>query len=62
VYLEAGRNTDAERSLRQADNLGLPRKSARDFSRELWKLLNTRKMLTRPAASAMTPLSAETEQ
>ena len=62
VYLEAGRNADAERSLRQADNLGLPRKSAQDFSHELWKLLDTRRMLSRPAVSAMTPLSAKTEQ
>ncbi|MDD2336672.1 MAG: hypothetical protein PHD01_08845 [Geobacteraceae bacterium] len=55
VYLEAGRNADAERSLRQADNLGLPRKSARDFSHELWKLLDSRRKLTRPAESAMSP-------
>lgn len=55
VYLEAGRNADAERSLRQADNLGLSRKSARDFSHELWKLLDSRRKLTRPAESAMSP-------
>jgi protein O-mannosyl-transferase len=45
AYLEAGRYAEAERILRQADALGLPRKSARDFSHELWRLLNSRKAL-----------------
>ncbi|MRS01607.1 hypothetical protein EG832_00010 [bacterium] len=45
AYLEAGRYAEAERTLRQADALGLPRKSARNFSHELWRLLKNRKAL-----------------
>ncbi|MGA7828423.1 MAG: hypothetical protein WCA04_12215 [Geobacteraceae bacterium] len=62
AYLEEGRNAEAEKELRQADQLGLPRKSARDFSHELWRLIDSRKPLDHPTGYFQIPQSSMTER
>jgi len=49
-YLEAGRYREAEDSLRQAARLGLPLKTARDFSRHLEDLLAEKRKKSTPPA------------
>jgi hypothetical protein len=54
-YLEEDRFAETEDSLRHAYELGLPRKSARNFYQELRLLLIEKKIASRPAATAATP-------
>lgn len=46
-YIEAKRYEEAESTLRQANDLGLPRKSARNFAQELRILLDEKKSTSR---------------
>lgn len=62
AYIEAGRLADAEKSLREADSLGLHRKSAREFSHELWKLLENRKTPGHTVRSSSATQPAKTQQ
>jgi 4-amino-4-deoxy-L-arabinose transferase-like glycosyltransferase len=62
AYIEAGRLADAEKSLREADTLGLPRKSAREFSLELWNLLENRKTLGHTTRVSITSQPAKAQQ
>jgi len=45
-YIEAKRFEEAEGALRQANKLGLPRKSAKNFAHELRVLLNEKKLIS----------------
>jgi hypothetical protein len=51
-YLEVGRLANAEAALHEANKLGLPRKSARDFYRELQILLEKKKATSRQSRKA----------